>query len=283
MTTALAAAKAAFRSILVHVQPEEAAAPRLETAVDLARRLDAMLLGVGAEMFQALGLTDPYGMADAAWITEVRAQIQENLQTAGGHFARMAAGIASDWVAVEDFPSNAMIAAARGADLIVSGGAPLGRHDSYRWCESAELALKSARPVLIAPPKGGSLKLDAAVVAWKDTREARRAASDAIPFLIACQDVVVLEVCERDQHAEAEYRTFSVVENLKRHGVKARPKTVVGPNASVLDEVSGEARAIGADLVVAGAYGHTRLGEWVFGGVTRDLLLGPERFVLLSH
>ena len=105
----------------------------------------------------------------------------------------------------------------------------------------------------------------------------------SLPFLKAAKDVVVLEVCDEGDFGDAELHTFTVVEHLRRHGVDARAKAAIAPADCVCHEIGVTARAIGADLVVAGGYGHARLGEWVFGGVTRDLLQAPERFVLLSH
>jgi nucleotide-binding universal stress UspA family protein len=95
--------------------------------------------------------------------------------------------------------------------------------------------------------------------------------------------VVVMEVCSHQDAAAAEVRTIAVVEGLKRHGVSAWPKVVVASPERVVVELDIEAQAIDADLIVAGGYGHSRFGEWVFGGVTYDLLHRPERFVLLSH
>src|SRR5690606_27028693 len=97
---------------------------------------------------------------------------------------------------------------------------------------------------------------DAVVVAWKDTREARRALADALPFLKAADAVVVLEVCERTADVTAaEARTFAVVEHLNRHGVEAMDRVTVAPPERVSAEINAAARQIGADLVVMGAYG----------------------------
>ncbi|MEO8114766.1 MAG: universal stress protein, partial [Phenylobacterium sp.] len=68
-----------------------------------------------------------------------------------------------------------------------------------------------------------------------------------------------------------------------RHGVAARAKVLMASQERAAAELNIAAQEIGADLIVAGAYGHSRLGEWVFGGVTRELLRGGERFLLLSH
>lgn len=276
-------AREAFRTLIVHVQPEAAAAPRLATATALARALDATLIGVAAEMLQTIGVSDPYGLVEGEFLVEARAQIQRNFKKSEAAFREQAKGLTVEWLAVEEFPGRAVCDVSRSADLIIAGGSPGAYRDGYRWCDPAELALKSGRPVLVAPPRGGELKAEAVLVAWKDTREARRAVADAMPLLKSAKDVLVMRVCEAADVGDAEYQTHAVVQSLKRHGVAARAKVAVAPNLQVAAELNAEAGAMGADLIVSGAYGHTRLGEWVFGGVTRDFLGGNERFLLLSH
>jgi len=96
-------------------------------------------------------------------------------------------------------------------------------------------------------------------------------------------ETLILDVCHEAEAADADARTAAVVESLARHGVAARARTVVAPGHRGAAELNAAAGEIGADLIVAGGYGHSRLGEWVFGGVTYDLLHAQERFLLLSH
>jgi nucleotide-binding universal stress UspA family protein len=282
MTSALQDAQTAIRTILVHVQAEKAAAPRLACAVDLARSLDATLYGLAAEMIPPLGSMDPTGMVEGAWYLEMREQVKKNLELARETFHEATRGLKTDFAWIEDMPAQALARASRAADLILVGGCD-AVEDRYRQCRPAEVMLQAGRPVLIAPPKGGSLKGEAVVVAWKDTRESRRALADALPFLERAETVLVMEVCGKDDAADADLRTRAVLAGLKRHGVKAQARVVLAASEHVATELHVAAEAIGADLIVAGGYGHTRFGEWVFGGVTRDLLRRPERFVLLSH
>jgi nucleotide-binding universal stress UspA family protein len=273
----------AIRSILVHVEPGAEARPRLETAVALARKLDAMLIGVGAEMIQTLGLAEANGFADSTWIADLQNLVEENLCAAETAFRAKTGGLKTAWLLLEERPALALARVSCSADLILAGGSPLKFIDADRMAPTAELVLMSGRPVLVAPPGGGEFRGEAVVVAWKDTREARRAIADALPFLQMAQDVVVQEVCGDKDLADAEVHTLAIVEYLKRHGVAARAKATVAPTARATVELNATADGIGADLIVAGGYGHSRLGEWVFGGVTRSLLQSPERFVLLSH
>jgi nucleotide-binding universal stress UspA family protein len=184
---------------------------------------------------------------------------------------------------VEDRPVRAMARESRAADLIVAGGSKAEFGDDYRRADPAELALASGRPVLVAPIGAPALRGKAVVVAWKDTREARRALHDALPFLQRAEDVVVMAVCDDAVVQAAQVETADVAAALLRRGVHARSMVVSAPDRAVADEINAEAAAAGADLIVAGAYGHSRFAEWVLGGATRDLLDNPQRYLLISH
>ena len=273
----------AIRTLLTHVSGDPQEAPRLRAAVALARDLDATLVGVGCEMMPPLGAGDPTGMMEAQWILGMQEVVRTDLERARKFFEAEAKDIETDWIEFEDLPSDAIARLSRGADLIVAGGSTARRVERYRSVDAGDIMLRAGRPVLVAPPSGGRLTARSVVVAWKDTREARRALADALPFLRAADNVLVVDVCHRDQVEHAEARTTAVLKGLARHDVIAQAKIVEAPSENVATQLEASAKAIGADLIVAGGYGHSRLGEWFFGGVTRDLLAGSDRFVLLSH
>jgi nucleotide-binding universal stress UspA family protein len=226
---------------------------------------------------------DPYGFGGGEFVVAVQDAIQANFTGAHDAFRQSAAGVRSEWLAVEEFPVEAIARISRGADLIVAGGARRNEHDNTRACDTAEVVLKSGRPVLVAPPAGGGLTAEAVVVAWKETREARRALADALPILACSEEVVVVEVCAKSEAEYAEPRHAALVHYLARHGITARSRICPAHRDEAAYHLHVEAGKAGADLIVAGGYGHTRLGEWVFGGVTLDLLNDPTRFVLFSH
>lgn len=274
-----------YRSILVHAQPLADAEPRLHAAAALARQLGAHLEGLSAEVPPSLGVSDPYGMLAAGWQGVMLEELERRLEAAQALFTRILAEHDTDgqWRGVRDLPTRSMIGAARACDLIVAGGAPLDDNDPCTAVDVGELVVGCGRPVLVAPPRGGALRAQRVVVAWKDSREARRAVADALPLLVRAEEVVVYEICPRAEAEGAAFRTEEVCAHLIRHGVKARAKVRAGDDDRVCDELNIEAEAIDADLIVSGGYGHNRLNEWVLGGVTRALLHRPERFVLLSH
>ena len=140
--------------------------------------------------------------------------------------------------------------------------------------------MQAGWPVLVVPTTAAHRKFER--VGWQDTRETRRAIRDALPFLKQAGQVPVIEIAESDEPEVARGRLADVVAWLGRHGVTAEP--IASP---AIGEDSGRLHGLAAqyevDLIVAGAYGHSRMREWALGGVTRDLLLRAEFCALVSH
>jgi nucleotide-binding universal stress UspA family protein len=273
---------ATYATILVHAEPGTAASSRVETAARLARDLDATLVGLGAETFDATLTPDPFiGYASGEWIALVQDQIGKDLVGAEAAFRRDAAGAAIEWRSVQDYPAEAIARAAHAVDLIVVS--PRGAVGVSRSADPADVVMSAGRPVLVVPPNRQALRGEAVVVAWKDSRECRRALSDALPFLGRAQDVIVLAVTKPDDVPGAELETSEVVAHLRRHGITARAMVSAPATGAYAEEIARVAAANDADLIVCGAYGHTRLREWAFGGVTDALIHRPPCFVLMTH
>jgi nucleotide-binding universal stress UspA family protein len=172
---------------------------------------------------------------------------------------------------------------ARAADLIVTGaGTPDLMGNSHRLIKHGAVILAAGRPVLLASRYGKTVKGERIVIAWKDTREARRSISDAMPFLLRAQDVLVTTIEENDSLSGHE-SVADVARYLIGHGVKARSQTIGIGHADAALALSEIAREIGADMIVSGGYGHSRLRELIFGGVTRSLLRDSSLNRLISN
>jgi len=273
-----------YAAIITHVQADPDAAPRLVCAVDMADRFSAAIIGVGVEMLPPLAFDSGYYGVQTDWTSVMADVVDERLKAARNSFTTAAKGLGERavWLSGVQLPTPALAAASRAADLVVAGGQAHRRLDPYRDAGPAELALTCGRPVLVAPSQGPRLEAKRIVLAWKDTREARRALSDSLPFLERAEAVVVVEVCGTNDADQAQVRTDDVAGALKRRGVAAEGKVIAKPHAGA-EQVLFEASQNGADLIVAGAYGHSRLGEWVFGGFTLDLLSQDQHHLLLSH
>ena len=138
-------------------------------------------------------------------------------------------------------------------------------------------------PVLLTPEGAPPLDGRRVVVAWKDCREARRALVDSMPFLTRAQRVQLVQVCPAETQVETRAGLREVVHRLERLGVHAEVKVITPTGASTTTDIEDAAAAIDADLIVAGAYSHNRLREWVLGGVTQDFVEDCDRYVLFSR
>jgi nucleotide-binding universal stress UspA family protein len=281
-----------YAAVLVHAQADAEVAPRLSCARAVADMFNATLIGLAAELNPpvlpggggAVVLGGAYARAQASWIGGGIEEVETSLLEARKAFQHAVSGRSGEvlWEAHVELPVPAMARIAGTADLIVASDVLGRRPNPYRDASPAELALTAGRPVLVAAKAAKPLSADKVVLAWKNTREARRAMADALPFLTRASEVLVLAVCEKDGLAEAENSTANIATALGRHGVAATAKAVVHHPADG-HEILHQASLFGADLIVAGAYGHSRLQERVFGGVTRQLLDQDDVYLLLSH
>jgi nucleotide-binding universal stress UspA family protein len=152
-----------------------------------------------------------------------------------------------------------------------------------RLVDPGEAILKMGRPTLVVPEGVSSLRAEHIVIGWKDTREARRAVRDALPFLQQATRVTIVEACGSGDEKTALERLDSVAHYLSLHRIKGGPRVMLeqkGSGAAQLIRIAQEERA---DMLVNGAYGHSRLGECIFGGMTRELLATSPICCLMSH
>jgi nucleotide-binding universal stress UspA family protein len=268
-----------YKAILVFVDMTPESEARVEAAVDLARRFEAVLIGVSAGAPRVV--IDPYGTTVAPALAAEREQIEADLKSAEKNFTEKAAGVKNEWRAAVDYPTDMIMGAAAAADLIVLGRREAGAAgDAYYSPAAGEVLMGAGRPVLVVPHRTPALNLHDIVVGWKDTREARRAVTDALPFLKRADNVMVLSFRES---ADEDPGLDNVAAFLKRHGVTFTTESTVIGHSRVEEEIYRFASVAGSGLIVAGAYGHTRLREWMFGGVTYSLLNDSAIPVLLSH
>ncbi len=269
-----------FKTLLVHAEPDWGSGQALDVALQMADLFGAHVLGVGAEAFDVPGL----GYAEGELVQVLRDEVDVDVAAASKRFMTAVRGApaGATFLSGIDRPYALMARHARGADLIVARRVP---HDasSYNLCRPADLVMESGVPVLLAPRNAAPLEGHAVVVAWKDKREARRALSDALPFLAKAQKVQILQICEPDEHASARICLREIVDRLERHGVRAEVKVAAGTAASIATDIENAAAKINADLIVSGAFTHNRMQEWVLGGVTQDLLIDCSRYVLFSR
>lgn len=147
------------------------------------------------------------------------------------------------------------------------------------------LLLESGRPVLVVPPQFKSDRpAKHAVVAWRPTRESARALHDAMPLLHAAKSIDVLEIDpESGDQGEGPQPGADIATHLARHGLKVRVVVHQRSDVTTASALIRHVQQSGAELLVAGGYGHSRLRQWALGGVTRELLGHTPVPVLFSH
>jgi nucleotide-binding universal stress UspA family protein len=280
-----------YAALMVHVEPDDAAEPRIRLAADLADRFEAALIGFAVGAVMPPPVTAPVcGPAVAVEVLEAeQRRVEVALRAAHERFRTIAErdGRNTGWRSFLGHPAETLARESRAADLLVAGrvGGAFGL-EHYQTVDPGDLLMRAGRPVLVVPPATAVLEARRVLVAWKDTREARRALADALPLLADAEEVLVVEAVpdEAGGREAAMRRTGDVAALLGRHGVTARGEALEPRGGrAVADELLRAAERHGADLVVAGGYGHARLREWAFGGVTRDLLARCPECCLLSH
>jgi nucleotide-binding universal stress UspA family protein len=254
-----------YRTILVELAGSGQVEARLHAAHALARRFDATLVGMHV-IPSALEPAVMQGLAEACVGREMVEAVRRAELTARGRVRAAFAsargtGPAAVWRAAEGDPVALLARAARTADLMVAGRGEAG--------VAGRLVTVSGVPVLVLPPQVPAGGIGRTVlVAWNGSREAARAAHDALPFLTRGAGQVVL--CAVGEEAGASLDDAAAM--LGRHGVPLRAERVDGPDADAGAVLLARAAAHGADLLVMGAYGHSRLREFIFGGATRQAL-----------
>jgi len=276
-----------FETLLVQLELGRSNAAPLGVTRDLARRLGAVVHGAAVALPLQTAMAAE-GFYSGNFVIEDINQIENEAVAAKREFlAAMDDGVdCRDWLmGVTDVPLSERIAAASAtADLVVVGVSQHSEQDRgpSRRVDIDDLVMQTGRPVLAVPLSLGGFAFRCAMVAWKNRREARRAIADALPLLKHMERVILVEVAPLSEQGPAQAGLFKMATWLACHGIEASSRLVTeaGSDSDRLLEVAEEE---GADLIVAGAYGHSRFREWVMGGVTRELLRKGGRCVLLSH
>ena len=271
-----------YATLMVYVDTDRMPEERVSLAARLAAQFNAALIGLSAIAIGPPVAAEGMIIAEtsAAEIKEIRAKLAEK----GNWFRNIAGAVHRnvEWRSVLDFPTGALVREARIADLVV-----IGQHassgDDYSSLDPGRVVLKVGRPTLVVPEGVSVLRADHILIGWKDTREARRAVRDALPFFREATRVTIVEICAPGEEGAAQEHMDEVVRYLNRHRIIGGPRVILHRDRSGAALLIRLAQENGADLLVTGAYGHSRLGEWIFGGVTRELLATSPICCLMSH
>ena len=278
-----------YKDLVVQVDDSRSCARRIELAVALAVAHEAHLTGVYivAEPSPS-GLVHPYLPPEV--LVTLQQHVRDRAELALGRFADAAKRnqIAFETRVVQVLDTevgDALATSARHADLVI-----LGQHDPDDPASGPRslpegVILASGRPALLVPYVGAAATFGQRVmVAWDASREAARAVNDALPLLERAKAVSVVTVNPREQpfgHGEEPGADIGL--HLARHGIKVEVRRVEARDLDTANAMLSHAANESADLLVMGAYGHSRLREVVLGGVTRTILAEMTVPVLMSH
>lgn len=273
-----------YKTVMVGLALDRSNEACLAVAGDIAERFGARVIGVAASditptLYFAEGdlaqkMLDEEAAAIRTRLSELEAEFRNAVE-------KRAASV--EWRSAQALSGPYLLQQSRAADLLVVGARSESIVDIGIAADPGDLLMQAGRPLIVVPPSVKWLDLRSVLVAWKDVREARRAVFDALPLLAAAKDVTIAAIPEKpSDRAGILAQVADVAAWLRGHGIVA--STVVPEKTTdaiaQLDKVAAD---VDAGTIVAGAYGHSRLREWILSGVTRHLATESRRCAFLSR
>jgi nucleotide-binding universal stress UspA family protein len=259
----------------------------MDFAVSVAAAFNAHLAGI-AFIYEPIipVMIDMYGIPPDV----IESQRVENERAAKAAVGRLDEASRSAGIAAEAHMLDAAVATAPGVfarlarrfDLSILGQPEPEQPALDRLIVEAAL-FDTGRPVLVVPYiQRAGLKLDRILLCWDGSHSAARAAADALPFLRRSKLVEVVTVASEPAKSD-EMPGADIAHHLARHGVKVELKRIVTAETDVASTILSHAADSSADFLVMGGYGHSRLREFVLGGMTREILASMTVPTLMSH
>ncbi len=282
-----------FKDILVALDTARPARGRVELAAALAERFDAHLIGLYAAL--PADAPRPHGYfyyCDRSLLEPLYHQYQKKVEADGEATRRLfeeiasRRGLSAEWRTAVGYPSEITALHGRYVDLIVLGQPDPDDTQAVLFRpRPEEVVLAVGRPILVVPYAGHWEEIGRHVlVGWDSRREATRAINDAMPLLAGAEVVTVLAVDPAGGPAgHGEIPGADIALHLARHGVEATIEATVSAGIGAGNALLSRASDLGADLLVMGAYGHSRVRELLLGGATRTVLESMTLPILMAH
>ena len=280
-----------IKDILVHIPTERPSRPVIDASISLAKtfdaHLDAVALGYVSTGTAAYAFDGGAAAAVAAYLERERERAAERAMTAVSVFEAEArhAGIPYDCRSVADVPADAAVsigAAARLYDLSVVLQ-PQTDLQTFDNTIPTEILLQAGGPVLFVPYiSHGAFKAKRIGICWDGSRLAARALKDARPFLAQADALVTISI-NGAENAPPDASAEELSKHLARAGLPMRLINLPASRSEIQPSILSIAADEGLDMLVMGAYGHSRLQEGILGGVTREMLRTMTVPTLMSH
>lgn len=278
----------AYRTILAVLRNENEAKRVLPAAMALARKFDAHLVATHAEP-SPIAYSTPEGFPDTDFIERSIRDSEQRTEKLRSYVEKActAEGIKPEWTSAVTFGGDSATAAlpiALNSDLIIAGQTDYSDMTAG-YANVEALLFESGRPVLFVP-YAGEKRVDTGhvVIAWNGTRESARAVFDAMPLLKAAGKVDLLLIDARaNSEQDIDTAGADIAEALERHEVKVTVHNLRSNKQPIADVIVNFVNERGAGLLVMGAYSHSRLREFIFGGTTRKILNSMPALTLMAH
>ncbi|MBA1144615.1 universal stress protein [Mesorhizobium neociceri] len=264
-----------FKTIVAILQNEQDAERVLDCAIPLADRFESHLIGIHAEALP-VPYTSATGFPDTEFLQVSADMNRERAEKLEALFLKQIekSGLSFEWRSFESFSGDSAltgISNVRAADLIIAAQRETGGDPS---ADVDTLVYDAGRPVLVVPHDGPLVTtFKHVLLAWNGSKEAARAAFDALPFIIEAEktDILVIDPPDTlDENPEAAGAEIAAA--LSRHGATVSVSVQKSGGIAVDDVIQTRIAETGADLLVLGAYSHSWLRQLLFGGVTRTVL-----------
>lgn len=271
-----------MRSILLHAHRDASFESRLQAALDLARQFDAHVTCLQAITFDIALPGDFYGTLSAEMVpvtTDEARRFRDEVEV-----RLKAEDVRWDWVEEAGLADTRLLEYAALADLVVLGATPpeLERRGPSQLVGT--MAIHGRAPLLVMPRDARSFNIAGpALVAWNGSPEASRALKAAVPMLARASKVWLASVTEAEADGPFDVPPLKGAEYLARHGIDCEVVELAKGAGGIAATLSEAAITRDAAYMVMGAYGHSRVMEVLFGGVTRRLLADPALPLLLAH
>lgn len=273
-----------YKTMLCVIQAEKEAGHLIDNASHLAERFGAHLIGFHPEIVQ-LSYAMAAGFPDAEFLRDATERSAATSKTLAADFSRRLAAtkLSSAWATMDSLPADASAGAlrlARSVDLVITAQPDPATESP----ETDALLHDSGRPVLVIPRHNAiDPALKRIVIGWNGSKEAARAVFDALPLLKEAEFVEVLVVDPVERRPDDLQQGEAIAAALARHGVKAELVAAQKGRGSIEEAIVEHCDVAKADLLVLGAYGHSWLREFLFGGVTRGVLDNAPIATFMSH
>lgn len=272
-----------MKSLLLHINPDSGMEARLQVALDLARAHDAHITCLQAVTLEVFAPGDFYGSVMAPAVEAIKKSAdnhREKLET-----RLKAEDVSWEWLFINGRAEMRLMEYSSLADLVIIGAHDIGNDASKGPSDlAAHLALNAAAPVLVVPETVKSFDAQApALVAWNGSSQSCAALRASVPMLKKANETFLACVTEEKSRDRFDLPPLEGARYLARYDIDATVLELTAEKRSIADTLEAAAEMRECGFVVMGAYGHSRLAEFLMGGVTRKLLSEPKLPVLITH